>query len=188
MSCCYRLSNHHVTYLSIWFTINLGLKLGHGQNFSYRLALSGNKAIIPPGGVLWWVPSLGAPVSGRLPLLLLLLCLSLLPGEGHVGLVVPGWPLRTLSQVNWQWIPGEGNVFEGMEEKNPQDDGEEPTDCPHHPICAHTQPLLEQDSRAGHYWGGEEHIVDWCDYRGVEYVQGFVEVTDLDANAYHQAY
>lgn len=70
-----------------------------------------------------------------------------------------------------------------MKEKDAKDDGEEAADGAQGAIGSHAQPLLEQDGRTGHDGRGEEHVVDRCDNRRVEDVQGFVQVADLDADA-----
>lgn len=74
-----------------------------------------------------------------------------------------------------------------MEEEDPQNDGEEPANCSHCSVSGHTQPLLEENGRAGHDGGGEEDVVDGRDQGGVEDVEGFVQVIDLNADADYQA-
>jgi len=49
-------------------------------------------------------------------------------------------------------------------------------------------PLLEEDGRACHDCCGEQHVVNGCDHRCIEDVQGFVQVVDLDADADNKAY
>lgn len=74
-----------------------------------------------------------------------------------------------------------------MEEENPQNYGEEPTDSSHRSISGHAQPFLEEDSWAGHDGCGEEDVVDGCDNGGIIDVEGFVQVIDLNADTDYQA-
>lgn len=48
-------------------------------------------------------------------------------------------------------------------------------------------PLLEEDSRTSHDSCGKQDIVDRCDHRCIEDVQGLVQVVNLDTDADHQA-
>lgn len=50
-----------------------------------------------------------------------------------------------------------------MEEEDPKNDGEEPTDCSNCSVSGHSQPLLEENGWAGHDGGGEEDVVDGND-------------------------
>ena len=54
----------------------------------------------------------------------------------------------------------DANVFEGVEQEDPHDDGEEATEGADHVVRAHVTPLLEEDGRAGEHRRGEEHVVD----------------------------
>lgn len=78
------------------------------------------------------------------------------------------------------------NVFEGVEQEDAHDDGEEATEGADHVVCAHVPPLLEEDGRAGEHRCGEEHVVDGSHQGGVEYVQSLVQVVDLCAHTGHQ--
>lgn len=79
------------------------------------------------------------------------------------------------------------NVFEGVEQEDPHDDGEEATEGADHVVRAHVTPLLEEDGRAGEHRCGEEHVVDGSHQGSVEYVQSLVQVVDLCAHTGHQA-
>lgn len=80
----------------------------------------------------------------------------------------------------------DADVFEGVEQEDADDDGEEAAERADHVVRAHVAPLLEEDGGAREHGRGEEDVVDGSDQRGVEDVQSFVQVVDLCADTGHQ--
>lgn len=78
------------------------------------------------------------------------------------------------------------DVFEGVEQEDAHDDGEEATEGADHVVRAHVTPLLEEDGGAGEHGCGEEHVIDGSHQGGVEYVQSLVQVVDLCAHTGHK--
>lgn len=78
------------------------------------------------------------------------------------------------------------DVFEGVEQEDAHDDGEEATEGADDVVGAHVLPLFEEDGGARQHGRGEEHVVDWRHQGCVENVQGLVQVVDLCAHAGHQ--
>lgn len=100
--------------------------------------------------------------------------------------MAPRKTLRPLPNEDWERIPGKWNVFESVEEEDPQNDGKEAAERSHDAIHGHVQPLFEQDGGAGHDGGGEEDIIDGGDDGCVKDVERLVQVVDLNAEADHQ--
>lgn len=82
--------------------------------------------------------------------------------------------------------PADADVFEGVEQEDPHNDGEEAAERADDIVCAHVPPLLKEDGGAGEHRCGEEHVVDGSHQGGVEYVQSLVQVVDLCAHTGHQ--
>lgn len=129
-------------------------------------------------------PALSVSFSGFLHLVL---WSAVVADERHVRLVAPRRALRTFPDEKRQRVPAECNVLEGVEKEDAQNNGEEATDGSHHSISGHTQPFLEENSRAGHDRRGEEDVVDGRNDRGIKDVKGFVQVADLNADTDYQA-
>ena len=129
-------------------------------------------------------PPFGISFSGQL---YLILCLRAVAGKSRVRLVSPWEALSPLLQEEWERIPAQCNVLEGMEEEDPQNDGKESANGSHHTINGHVQPFFKEDGRAGHDGGGEEHVVNGSNHRGVKDVEGLVQVVDLNADTDYQA-
>ena len=70
-----------------------------------------------------------------------------------------------------------------MEEEHATHDGGEPAQCPDHIHQGELAPLPEEDGRSRDGEGGEHDVIDGRDQRGVEDVQGPVEVVHLHQDA-----
>lgn len=57
--------------------------------------------------------------------------------KGHVWLVAPRKTLRSLPNEDWERIPGKCNVFESMEEEDPQNDCKETANRSYYAINRH---------------------------------------------------
>lgn len=134
---------------------------------------------------LVWTPSPHlASLSGQF---YLTLQLSFMFRKSHVRLVAARKILRPLPHKEWEGILGKCNVFESVEEEDPQNDCKEPTDCSYYAINRHIQPFFEKDGWAGHDRGCKEDIIDGSNNGCVKDVERFVQVVNLNTDADYQA-
>lgn len=140
----------------------------------------GGHGSVPPGDVV--------EGRGHLPLLHVLVGLVVqhLVGGVRAQAVGGGEGPLLLPHGHGQVGQADADVFEGVQQEDADDDGEEAAERADHVVRAHVAPLLEEDGGAAEHRRGEEHVVDGSDQGGVEDVQGFVQVVDLCADAGHQ--
>lgn len=107
--------------------------------------------------------------------------------KSHVRLVAARKILIPLPHEEWERILGKCNVFESVEEEDPQNDCKEPTDCSYYAINRHIQPFFEKNGGAGHDRSGKEDIIDGSNNGCVKDVERFVQVVNLNTDADYQA-